>query len=138
MFRRTFAVLLAIALGMIAADRPDFSGTWKLNHSKSGVGAPANASKKITQSDKELKLATSKDGQTAETTLRLDGKANENGVTAKWEGSVLVVRSKREAGGAKLQSEERWMLDGKTLTVSTRVTGVPGEELSMKYVYEKE
>jgi hypothetical protein len=30
------------------------------------------------------------------------------------------------------------MLDGKTLTVSTRVTGVPGEELSMKYVYEKE
>jgi hypothetical protein len=128
---------LVAAWVLAAADKPDFSGSWKLNYSKSSVNAPAGASKKVEQSDNQLKLVSTKNGQTVETTLRLDGKPNENGVSAKWEGAVLVVRSKREAGGAKIQSEERWTLEGNTLTVATRVTGL-GEELSMKYVYEKQ
>jgi len=138
MFRRIFVMMAACALMLAAADKPDFSGSWKLNNSKSSVNAPAQSTKKIEQGDKELKMSTTRGGQTAETTLRLDGKANENGVSAKWDGAVLVVRSSRNAGGVKVQSEERWSRDGNTLTIDSRVTGVPGEDLSMKYVYEKQ
>ena len=132
--RLSFCLLAATWLA--AADRPDFSGTWQLNHSKSDAGAPAASTKKIEQDDKELRVTTTQGGNSTEVKLRLDGKENENKVSAKWEGAALVVRSRREMGGVKIQSEDRWTLDGKTLTIQTRVTG--GHDMTMKLVYEKE
>lgn len=133
-----FTQLLLAATLLLAADRPNFSGSWKLNDSKSDVGAPSGATKKVEQDDKELRMTTTKGGQSTETKIRLDGKENENRVSARWEGSTLVIRSRREVNGMKLQSEERWTLDGATLTVQSKVTGMQNGDLTMKLVYDKQ
>lgn len=134
---RTLLCVLAAVGFALAADRPNFSGSWKLDASQSDIGAPVS-SKKIDQDDKELRMTTTQGGQSTETKLSFDGKENENKVSAKWEGSALVLRSRREVNGMKLQSEERWTLDGNALTVRSRVTGMPSGDLNMKFVYVKE
>ena len=97
MFRRIFLPCLSLALFAAAADKPNFSGTWHLHEGKSDV-THSHTVKKVQQSDAEITIN--------ETNLKLDGKANANGVSAKLDGGALVIRTKHE----KMSMEDKMVV----------------------------
>jgi hypothetical protein len=143
------------------ADRTNFSGTWKLNESKSELGnfgrfAPRTI--KADQKDDALAIsrtAPSFDGNDVTTTetLSYDGKETETTVfgnskrksTAKWsdDGKTFTINYTLllDFNGQtnEIKGTETWALsdDGKALTVQTHSTSSQGER-STKYVYDKE
>jgi hypothetical protein len=127
MFRRILFPCLIFALTAFAADKPNFSGTWHLDESKSDV-THSHVTKKVQQSDSEITINN--------ITLKLDGKTNENGVSAKLDGSGLVIRTKHD----KLSVEERWSLsgDGKRLTIVSKASGGPAGANTISQHYSKE
>ena len=139
----------------------DFSGTWKLNESKSELGQFGGrgiASKIVIEQKADAvslaKTATNFQGEEATTTevLSFDGKEAESLVfgTAKrkaklkWsaDGQNMLVSAsiafERQGQSFDITSTETWALsaDGKTLTVSTNLA-TPQGEISTKAVYEK-
>jgi hypothetical protein len=110
-----------------AADKPNFSGTWHLNEGKSDL-THRHLMKKVEQSEAEITINN--------VTLKLDGKTNDQGVSAKLDGGALVIRTKQD----KMSMEERWTLagDGKSLTISIKATGGPSGAMTMSQQYSKE
>lgn len=123
---------------------PDLNGSWKLNLAKSKYGslpAPDSRTEVITHSNAEIifdGIQEVKD-QTGKIRMRylLDRRTSTNDVqgiavrsTAKWDGSVLVVRSEAMiVNQGSLEKEDRFTLssDGKTLTqVQTILSGKGG------------
>lgn len=131
MFRRIFLTTLSLALLASAADKPNFSGTWNLDQGKSEL-TNSQLVKKVQHTDDEISIDNGKHP----VTLKLNGKANDQGVSAKLDGGALVIRTKQE----KMTLVERWSLssDGKVLTVSSQATGGPGGPMNMTQVYNKE
>jgi len=153
-FRLFFAALLAVACGVLPAQgKPNFSGTWKLNTSKSDFGAmpaPDTRTDKITHEDPDLKDSFTQSGQMGEVSADMkystDGKETTNSVrgnelksTAKWAGDELVIDGKTSFNGADVTLQDRWSLsaDGKTLTIQRHVNSPMGET-DQKIVLEKQ
>jgi hypothetical protein len=153
-FRVFSAALLAAAFGLLQAQaKPNFSGTWKLNASKSDFGAmpaPDTRTDKITHEDPDLKDSYTQSGQMGEVTAEMkystDGKETTNSVrgneiktTAKWEGDDLAIDGKASLNGADVTLKDRWSLsaDGKTLTIQRHVNSPMGET-DQKIVLEKQ
>jgi hypothetical protein len=153
-FRVFFAALLAVAFGLLDAQaKPNFSGTWKLNTSKSDFGAmpaPDTRTDKITHEDPDLKDSYTQSGQMGEITAEMkystDGRETTNSVrgneiksTAKWEGDELAIDGKASFNGADVTLKDRWSLsaDGKTLTIQRHVNSPMGET-DQKIVLEKQ
>ena len=157
--RIQLAVLaLAVAAGTAAAaDKPDFTGTWKLDASKSDFGqmrAPDKMERVIDHKDPVIKIKTTQStpngDRTSETSYTLDGKEqkqeSQRGVvsfTPKWEGASLVIDIKRTMtiAGEKVEGSgyERWSLspDGKAMTVDSKMV-LPSGEMAMKAVFVKQ
>jgi len=150
-------VVLALA-GVLAAAlpafaKPNFSGEWKMNADKSDFGPaprPDKLSRKITHEDPNLQMTTSQSGPQGEITTELkyttDGKESTNTIrgaevkgSAKWDGDNLVIDSKREIQGQAMTLKETWVAgeDGKTLTITTAISGGFGE-FTLKLVLEKQ
>jgi hypothetical protein len=153
-FRVFSAALLAAAFGLLQAQaKPNFTGAWKLNVSKSDFGAmpaPDSRTDKISHEDPELKDSTTQSGQMGEVSAELkystDGKETTNMVrgnevksTAKWDGDELAIDGKGSFNGADISLKDRWSLsaDGKTLTILRHVTSPMGET-DQKIVLEKQ
>ncbi|MBA3974706.1 MAG: hypothetical protein C0504_10890 [Candidatus Solibacter sp.] len=157
MKRRILLALLALTVAAIAADKPDFTGNWKLDAAKSDFGqmpAPEKMERLIDHKDPSIKIKTTQSTPSGERTMdteyTLDGKEqkqeNPRGVvmyTPKWEGSVVVIDSKRTMNVQGQQVEitgvERWSLsaDGKTMTVDSKMVAPMGE-MTMKAVFAKQ
>jgi hypothetical protein len=136
-----------------AQAKPDFSGNWKMNPSKSDFGmmpAPSSLVRKITHSEPNLKVVNTQVGERGEFTIELayttDGKECANKImnwdaksTLKWEGSTLVVDSKLDIQGNLISMSEKWTLseDGKTLTIAQHFAAPQGE-MDAKTVLEKQ
>jgi hypothetical protein len=147
--------LLTLALGLVQAQaKTDFSGTWKLNPSKSDFGqmpAPDSITEKITHQDPSLKANVATTGgmqgdMTYDMSYTTDGKEcvnhigdNELKSTLKWDSDDLVVESKGSFGGDEFTAKGRWSLssDGKTLTVTQHFTSAMGEG-DVKEVFDKQ
>ena len=154
MFRRTLlaALIAATATTMSAAGKPDYSGNWTLNLSKSEFGpvpAPSKMERSIKHADPALKIVTVQSGQQGDSTSELnyttDGKEITNTVrnspvkgAASWDGVNLVVKSVREFQGSELKMNEKWVLaeDGKSLTITTMITAPQGE-FELKQVFDR-
>lgn len=146
MHRTTWGVFLtvaALACTCFAQDKPDFSGTWKLNFGRSDFG-PSRAvftqTDVIQQKGQTIKVTvafeTEKEKRQFTVTLVTDGKeievpkdVREPGVTSQndassWEGAVLVVHHKDTYGSSTVTSVSRYTLspDGKALTLSQDFT----------------
>jgi len=152
---RVFSVaLLAAAFGLLQAQaKPNFSGSWKLNTSKSEFGpmpAPDSRTDTIAHADPDIKDSVTQSGQMGELTAEMkystDGKettntmrGNEIKSTAKWDGDELVVASKTSFNGADVTLNDRWSLspDGKTLTIARHAISPMGEA-DQKIVLEKQ
>ena len=137
------ALPLAIVLPTMA--QPNFSGTWKLDKSKSTSGhLPAHPSMiwEISHEGSQLKVhfKISRDQGEVEhdAVFTTDGKECSNGPltsTLKWDGDTLIIDSKHK----DFSSYERLSLstDANTLTV-TRITRAQGRENEEKLVFAKQ
>src|SRR5260370_23128374 len=143
----------APAASASAGARPDYSGIWKLNVSKSDFGplpAPDTRTDTIEHKEPSLKATTSQDGsqgkQEYTVAITTDGKEATNNAggtelksTGSWEGSNLVSNTKLKFQDNDVAIKSVWLLsdDGKILTQNAHITSPLGE-LDQKMVFEKQ
>lgn len=157
MTRRAWALIalsLCFVIAASAADKPDFSGKWKLNASKSDLGqmpVPDKWEMTVEHKEPNLKSTTVTVGQMGERTMeavyKTDGTEttnkgfgdSETKSTAKWDGSVLAITTNMEFQGNKMTMESRWSLsaDGKVMTVDQTMKSDRGE-FTLKRVLDKQ
>lgn len=130
-----FVVVMALAVAGVAfaQAKPDFSGTWAPDLSKSdqmgpgggGRGGPAGPMT-IKQTAAEMTVEMKRGENTITQTFKLDGSESVNSMgqmeaksKAKWDGSKLVVATTRETPNGTMESTATYSLsaDGKELTV---------------------
>jgi hypothetical protein len=144
--------LAVFAVSAVAQGKPNFSGDWKLNVSKSDFGPmppPSSSTAKVAHAEPEMKVQVKQVGDQGEmefdATYSTDGKETANTFgpmqaksTAAWEGEVLVVTTKFEANGMDIKLVQKWSLadEGKTMKQATRITSPQGE-FDMVSVYDK-
>ena len=152
--RRVFPIVTLLALAALPAlAKPNFSGNWKLNVSKSSFGqmpAPDSATYKIAHDDPKLKSSVKQSGQMGEmefeSNYTTDGKESTNEMfgqpiksTVKWDGDALVIDSTGKFGDNEFSMHAKWTLseDGKTLTVAQTFKSAMGEG-EQKLVLDKQ
>jgi hypothetical protein len=146
--------LLIVAIGLVEAQaRSNFSGTWKVNISKSDFGpipAPDSQVQKINHEDPNIKVNVAESGENGDLNFDLsyttDGKECTNTVAGNefksvlnWEGDDLVIDTKGSFNGTDFTAKDRWTIseDGKTLTVQRHLTSAMGEA-DQKVLFEKQ
>jgi len=144
--------LLLCCLTVVAADKPDFSGNWKLNVEKSDFGPmpkPEKADYTIVHKDPEMNVKSVAVGSMGEMTnevkILTDGTEFTNTVrgqevkgTAKWDGKTLVVTQKLEIQGTAITFVQKWTLsdDGKSIVQEVNIS-TPQGEVAQKAVLDK-
>lgn len=150
-----FTVLCVAQTGPAAQARPNFSGTWKLNLTKSDLGrmAPTSETDTITQTADEFKVeavsVTERGNRDTTYSVKLDGTDTPNPPTAdspfqivsskaEWQGASLVVTQTTSFQDSKgtLTSTYTLSADGKTLTKATHIVFSQGA-FDSKAVYDK-
>lgn len=155
---RRIAMLAALAaltvMAMLGADKPDYSGLWKINASKSDFGpmpsGPEKFERTVEHKEPAMKITTvqSMGGNERTTTVEyvINGKEQvvkagnaEVKVTPEWVGESLKVSTKREIQGMEIKSVETWVVSdgGKVLTVTTNLN-TPQGDFTMKFVLDKQ
>jgi len=142
--------VIAAAAGMaVAADKPDFSGDWKMDADKSTFGPlppPSSLTSKIDHKDPDLSIVTIQNDQSQSFKYSTDGKETTNSMQgnemkskAVWEGKTLVVNSSLDAGGAQVKLISKYTLsdDGKTLTQALSISS-PGGDFDLNIVLVKQ
>ena len=151
----SFAVLTLISAAVLTAQaKPNFSGVWTMDPSKSDWGqlpAPETMTRTITHKDPLFKMVTVQAGggtgeRTIETTFSTDGKQTKNNIlgdpmtsVGNWDGTTLVVLSTLTTQGFDVPIEDRYVLspDKKTLTVTRKVTTPNGETVAKIVLVKK-
>lgn len=148
-----FCAILALA-ALPALAKPNFTGDWKLNTTKSTFGdipAPDSMTYKVTHDDPKMVTVSKQSGQMGEiemhSTCTTDGKecTNEGFGGAptksvmKWDGDVLTVDVKGQFGDQDFTLKQKWTVsaDGKTLTIAQNFSSSMGE-FSQTLVFEKQ
>lgn len=146
--------LLTLAFGLVHAQaKPNFSGDWKVNISKSDFGAlpaPDSQTEQITHTDPDLKMHMAQTSQMGEmkydAAYTTDGKEatnNANGnvfkSTVTWDGNDLAFDTKGSFNGNDFTAKDRWTLseDGKTITVQRHLASSMGQT-DQKIILEKQ
>jgi hypothetical protein len=147
----TLFVIAAAANMAFAADKPDFSGNWKLDLEKSLFGAmppPAAMSRTVERKDSDIivKQVITGPDMNVTFTYSTDGKETANSFMgtdfkskAHWDGNALMIVNDVDAGGAQVKSTNRWTLseDGKIFTDVLSITS-PDGNLEVTYVLVKQ
>lgn len=159
LFIMTTLTLTASVTKVIQADKTDFSGTWKLDESKTDFGEGRHFAAHqlaVTQNENELKVERSSTGRNGRefkftSDYKLDGQQHDLDmgnrtakVTAEWmnEGKEVQINTKmkfeRNGETIEFNSIENWVLseDGKTLTINLKTKSSRGES-QQKLVYTK-
>ena len=147
--------VIAAAAGMaMAADKPDFSGNWKMDADKSNFGPmppPTSMTRKIEHKDPALSVEEARSGgPQGDTNLTMkystDGTETTNSLMgndvkskAAWDGKVLVITSNANFGGSDVKLTDKWTLsdDGKTLT-DVQGISAPQGDFELTYVLVKQ
>jgi hypothetical protein len=151
----TTLFVIAAATGMArAADKPDFSGDWKMDADKSqfppGMPAPTALTRKVDHKDPNLTVNSTQSGpqgdMNTEAKYTTDGKETTNSMMgndvkskAVWEGKTLVISSIANFGGSDVKLTDKWTLaeDGKTLTDVLGISAPQGD-FEMTFVMVKQ
>jgi hypothetical protein len=153
-FLKTVFAVVALAGLALAADKPDFSGEWKMDASKSNLGPmppPDSMVRKVEYKDPTLTITEARVGGPqgdVTTTMKYstDGKETTNSVmgndakaVATWEGAALVIKTKLSLQGNDLNLIQKLTLsdDGKVLTDAWHIAAPQGE-FDMTYVLNKQ
>jgi hypothetical protein len=145
--------MTAFAAVVVAQSNPNYSGTWKLNVSKSDFGPlppPDSRVDVIDHTDPNVKINVNQQGAQgnidAVVKYTTDGKEVTNTIgdreqksTAVWENGKLAINSKFSINDAEITTKSIWTLsaDGKTLTQDIHANSPMGE-LDLKWVFEKQ
>jgi hypothetical protein len=146
--------LLSLAFGLGQAQaKSDFSGTWKMNLSKTDYGPlppPDTLIEKIVHDDPSLKVNIVQTGGTGDANYdqayTTDGKEsvnhmgdNEFKTTLRWDGDDLVGDTKGTYDGNEFTSKDHWALSdgGKTMTLQRHISA-SGSDFEMKFVFDKQ
>lgn len=142
-------LLLTAAIGSVskAADKPDFSGDWKVNFEKSDFGAlppPESLTRKVAHAEPSLAIEDTQNGQKTTRKYTTDGKEivfDSQGTDVKsaavWEGNAIVVKSKVEAVGVQFKDTMTLSADGKIMTSAVRITSPQGD-IDITVVFNKQ
>jgi hypothetical protein len=142
---------------MVQSAKPDFSGTWTMDATKSDFGqmpAPQSILLVVEHKDPTLKVTVTQKSSEGEFTnirnLTTDGTENKNTVktmdgdqpitsTTKWNGSILATSAALSIQGMSISMSETWELsaDGKSLTTSREFTTDQGS-FGQKVVFTKQ
>jgi hypothetical protein len=149
--KAVFTLLLA-AVSIFAADKPNFSGEWKLNVDKSTFGPmppPTSQTMKLDHSDPNVTSTTDTDGADGQTSVvvkyKTDGTESSNDIrgskaktVGKWEGEALVVTTKLDFQGMDitLNNSMKLATDGKTINATSKII-TPQGEFEMTYLFDK-
>jgi hypothetical protein len=111
-----------------AQTKPDFSGTWTMDPSRSEsamqnepIGPVTHV---IAQTPNELKIETRRGGRTTTAIYKLDGSESQlpdGTATTRWDGTTLVTEMVRDIKGATVTTKEsrRLSADGNEMLVET-------------------
>jgi hypothetical protein len=145
--------MTAITGMAVAADKPNFSGEWTLDATKSDFGpmpAPQSMTRKVEQSDPnvsytEVVVGGPQGDQTTTTKFSTDGKETTNEImgnpvkwTGKWDGNALVSSAKADFQGNEITLAHKWTIsaDGKVLTDAFHI-GTGQGDFDITYVMNK-
>ena len=143
---------LTILAGTVAAaDKPNFSGDWKMNAAKSSFGPlppPTTIVRKITHAEPSLAIVEQQQGdmgtQVTTRNYTTDGKDmtfESSGAvvrgTAVWEGNTLILTSIVDAISATFTDRMSISEDGRTLTSAVHIASAQGE-LDLVVVFDKQ
>jgi len=150
------AVLIIAALSSIAlaADKPNFSGDWKMNAAKSNFGplpAPATYTRKVTHAEPSITIEDTQTGSVAgdqhdTRTYTTDGTEisyQANGADVKaaltWDGDALQINAKASVQGMDIAIKDKITLSdgGKTMTDSLHIAAPQGE-IDLTLVFDKQ
>jgi hypothetical protein len=145
------ALVLTLAAGAAAQQKPNFSGSWAINQVKSNFGAvptPDTFTRKIVHAEPSIAIdeeqASPIGVQQTSRKMTTDGKESTFNVsgadvkaTAKWEGSTLVVVTNVEAIGITYNDRMSLSEDGKTLTSVVRLD-TPQGAVDITVVFDKQ
>jgi hypothetical protein len=140
-YKQLFAItLIVMATVGWATAKPNFTGEWQLNLSKSNYGAlppPTSMLRKITHAEPSLEIVDDQSGgrrtgvstrkymtSGQATTFEVNGAAVE-GVAA-WEGNSLIVTTKVDAVGLLFKDKMSLSADGKQLTSEVHIDSSQG------------
>lgn len=128
---------IALAVYLISQGRPDFSGSWAIDPSRSHFGPmqpPAVFERTIKQSPNQIHSFTHQAGQHGDSHTNvkysIDGKENvvslhgdEARITAKWMMSNLIVETRRKNAEGDVVSTETWSLEegGKAILIQAKL-----------------
>jgi hypothetical protein len=149
-------ILLAAAAVTAQGGKPDLSGTWTLDLTRSDFGQmppPDSLVSVIEHKEPNIKITTTQKGQQGELTnvrnLTTDGKETVNKVRTMageqdvkaittWKGPVLTTAFSLDAGGTMVDISDAFSLsdDGKVLTVMREIK-TPQGDLATKMVFDK-
>lgn len=151
----TISLLAAgLATAAMAADKPNFSGDWKLNAAKSTLGpmpAPTSYTRKVTHAEPSITIEDTQTGTPAGDqhevhTYTTDGKEisyQTNGADIKsaatWDGDALQFNTKASVQGMDIVLKAKMTLGdgGKTLNNAVHIT-TPQGDLDIIYVFDKQ
>lgn len=153
------AVLMAVRALVVLAQAPDFSGTWRVDPSRSriaetaglagliGVGAPAtlhitqpaNGTLVIESQINEGHARLYRPGSRTSTPVTV-GQAGSITMTSRWEGRALVSEGTRESASSPVATHVKEVLslsaDGRTLTIEVTTTAA-GDKSASTMVYSR-
>ena len=159
MYRRILfaaALMFIVAPNLRAQERPDFSGTWRLNLAKSDYGdlqGPESRTDVIEQHDGRISESVTAEGRRrrqqytlsfatdgSETALPPDtrmGVVTILTVSARWRETALAVTQKLKFQGAVLVATDTYSLsdDGNTLTTILSLNG--GSRTDATFVFDR-
>jgi hypothetical protein len=123
-------VALSVAVSAYAQDKPNFSGQWRLDLSRSDASAHADApgpvTVVITQSDTHLQIVTTTSRGTTRVSYAfrsVDAPAREGTPMAQWRGDTLLTDVIRDVSGQSVTVQQTRSLraDGNEMVVESVV-----------------
>lgn len=146
-----FIVLLAATSLLVFAGDPDFSGTWKLNSSRSArntLSEPAAGVLNIEHKGNQIRCTATSGADLPpmswsfttdrkETKYRI-GTTSRN-TAVKWEGDVLLINTIVNGRDRSYTVMDRWKLsrDGRTLKIEREIESAGGETEGT-FIYERQ
>jgi len=145
------SLLTLLGCTAIAAEKPNFSGHWKMNAEKSDYGqvpSPDTFTRTIEHTDSTISVTEEQTGPTATPRsvrkMRTDGQTtvdNVNGgdvkLTATWEGNDLIATTTIDTFGVTFKDRMSLSADGNELTSQVLVQSSQGD-FDLKIVIERQ
>lgn len=137
---RALVVLSLLAGSASAQNKPNFTGTWKMNAAKSTFGggpAPDYINRTISHAEPGLLIEeeqlgpaglqkTTRKYATDGTPMSFESQGTQVTSSAAWEGNTLIVVSKVEAIGVQFTDKMTLSGDGNTLSSAVRIDSPQG------------